>query len=177
MINDINLLVGKDANYLRQKKMLSLARLIAFVSLGIVALFSVIAFFLNSQFSPTLVKREKDAVLQNLSTLSKKQAKLFIVNNRTTNITTILNSRMDYYKILNLILGKVPTEVSIDRIEVDKKKISLTISSSSLIPINTLINNFVDMVRKKEIITSLVLNSLTLSAKTDRYSISLGASL
>lgn len=177
MINDINLLVGKDANYLRQKKLLSLARLIAFVSLGIVALFSVIVFFLNSQFSPTLVKREEDAVLQSLSTLGKKQAKLFIVNNRIQNITTVLNSRVDYYKILSLILGKVPTEVSIDRIEVDKKKISLMISSSSLIPINTLINNFVDMVRKKEIITSLVLNSLTLSAKTGRYSISLSASL
>ncbi|MDO8620797.1 MAG: hypothetical protein Q7R31_00720 [Candidatus Levybacteria bacterium] len=177
MINDINLLVGKDANYLRQKKLLSLVRLMAFASLGIVALLSVIAFFLNSQFSPTEVKKEEDVILQNLSTLSKKQAKLFIINNRIQNITTILNSRVDYYKILNFIIGKIPAEVSIDRIEVDKKKISLTISSNSLIPINTLINNFVDMVRKKETITSLTLNSLTLSVKTSKYSISLDASL
>ena len=149
----------------------------AFVSLGIVALLSVIAFFLNSQFSPTEVKREEDVVLQNLSALSKKQAKLFIVNNRIQSITTILNRRADYYKILNFIIGKIPTEVFIDRIEVDRKKISLTISSNSLIPINTLINNFVDMVRKKETITSLTLNSLTLNVKTGKYSISLDASL
>lgn len=177
MINDINLLVGKDVNYLRQKKLLSLVRLVAFVSLGIVALLSVIAFFLNSQFSPTLVKNQEDTVLQSLSALSKKQAKLFIVNNRIANITNILNSRVDYYKILSVIMGKIPTEVSTDRIEIDKKKISLTISSNSLVPINTLINNFVDMVRKKEIITSLTLNSLTLSVKTGKYSISLDASL
>ncbi len=156
---------------------MSLARTISFASLGIIALFSVIVFFLNNQFSPIEIKNQEDAVLQNLSSLSKKQAKLFIVNNRIGNITTILNSRMDYYKILSLILGKIPTELSIDRIEVDKKKISLTVSSGSLIPVNTLINNLIDMVRAKQTITSLVLNSLTLSAKTGRYSISLDASL
>lgn len=177
MINDINLLVGKDANYLRQKKLLSLVRIIAFTSLGIVAILSVIVFFLNSQFSLASVKSQEDAVLQNLSSFSKKQAKLFIVNNRITNIATILNRRADYYKILSLILDRVPTDVSINRIEIDKKKISLTVSSNSLSPINILINNFVDMVRKKETITSLVLNSLTLNAKTGRYSISLDASL
>lgn len=177
MINDINLLVGKDANYLRQKKLLSLARIIAFTALGIVAILSVIVFFLNSQFSLTSVKSQEDAVLQNLSSFSKKQAKLFIVNNRITNIAAILNRRVDYYKILNLILDRVPAEVSINRIEIDKKKISLTVSSNSLSPINILINNFVDMVRKKETITSLVLNSLTLNAKTGRYAISLDASL
>lgn len=177
MINDINLLVGKDANYLRQKKLLSLARIIAFTTLGIVAVLSVIVFFLNSQFSLASVKSQEDAVLQNLSSFSKKQAKLFIVNNRITNIATILNRRADYYKILSLILNRVPAEVSINRIEIDKKKISLTVSSNSLSPINILINNFVDMVRKKETITSLVLNSLTLNAKTGRYSISLDASL
>ncbi|MEK7450645.1 MAG: hypothetical protein AAB662_01755 [Patescibacteria group bacterium] len=177
MTNDINLLVGKDANYLRQKKILSLARLMAFVSLGIVVLLSVIAFFLNSQFSPTLIKSQEDAVLQSLSKLSKKQAKLFIVNNRITNIATILNKRVDYYKILSLILDKIPTNVSIDKIEVDKKQISLTISSNSLIPIDALINNFVDMVKNKKLINSLTLNSLTLNAKTSQYSISLSASL
>ena len=170
-------MVGKDANYLRQKKILSLARLMAFVSLGIVVLLSVIAFFLNSQFSPTLIKSQEDAVLQSLSKLSKKQAKLFIVNNRITNIATILNKRVDYYKILSLILDKIPTNVSIDKIEVDKKQISLTISSNSLIPIDALINNFVDMVKNKKLINSLTLNSLTLNAKTSQYSISLSASL
>ncbi len=177
MTNDINLLVSKDANYLRQKKILSLARLVAFTSLGIVTLLSVIAFFLNSQFSPTLIKSQEDTVMQSLSKQSKKQAKLFVVNNRITNITTVLNKRVDYYKILSLILDKIPTNVSIDRIEVGKKQISLTISSNSLIPIDTLINNFVDMVRNKKLINSLTLNSLALNAKTSQYSISLSASL
>lgn len=177
MTNDINLLVSKDANYLRQKKTLSLVRLVAFAFLGIVTLLSVIAFFLNSQFSPALIKNQEDTVLQSLSALNKKQAKLFVVNNRVTNIATILNKRVDYYIILNNTLDKIPTNVSIDRIEVDKKQISLTISSNSLIPIDTLINNFVDMVKNKKLINSLTLNSLTLNAKTSQYSISLNASL
>lgn len=175
MNSDINLLSNVDTGLQRQKKWEKVLRILSFLSLIFVGLSSIIVFLLSQQFSLSSITKEQQLVLQKISNLRKKEAKLLVINNRLRGIFDILNKRLDYSKTTNSILQKVPSEVMIEKLAIDNNKVFLTASSDSLLSINNLIDSLIDMAKKKETITFIVLNSLSLSEKTSRYLINLEA--
>lgn len=177
MSTDINLLLRTDEESLKQKRRVKIFNVAAGLSLGVIILMSLGIFMMIQIVNPDLIKTEQEKVLVKMSQFQNRQAKLFVANDRVENIDKILNSRKDISKITDGLLAKVPSSLVIDSLEVDSKTVAISGQSRSLFTIGEFINNLTDMVRNKEIIKSLTLNSLILDTGKGTYQISLKSEL
>ena len=76
---------------------------------------------------------------------------------------------------MNAFLQKIPQDTSVDSFGVDKNKIVLTVSSDSLSSMDDLIDSFIDMVEKQQIIKNLTIESLTSDRISGIYILSIKA--
>lgn len=177
MSTDINLLLRIDEESLKRKKRIKILNFIAFMLLIGVGVISLITFLLIQVINTPSIKKEQDDIAGKISQSQSKRIKLFVLNNRINNIQEILGKRKDLSKAMNAILEKTPNGLSIEGLEIDDKVIVMTAQSTSLFPIGELINNLTNMVRKKEIINSLTLNSLVFDESKNSYQVSIKSEL
>lgn len=177
MSTNINLLLRTDEESLKRKKRARILNFIAIVSLAAVGLISLSIFILIQAVSLSSIKKEQEDVLGKISQFQSRQAKLFILNDRVENIDRILKTRKNLSGIMDKLLAKVPSRLSIDGFEVDGKSVVITGQSKSLSIIGEFINNLTDMVRKKEVIRSLTLNFLQLDESKNTYRVSVKSEL
>ena len=78
---------------------------------------------------------------------------------------------------MSSLLTRVPVDLSVTDFELDDKSVIITGQSKSLFTIGEFINNLADMVRKKEIIKSLTLTSLSLNDVVGAYEVSVKSEL
>lgn len=177
MSADINLLLRTDEESLKRKRRIKILKFAAIASLIGVGSISLVIFILIQVFNPASIKKEQADVLTKISRLQSRQAKLFVLNDRVENIDKILKTRKDLTKTMNGLLVKIPNQLSIDDLEVNDKSVIISGQSKSLFAIGEFINSLTDMVRNKEIIKSLTLNSLILNESKNVYQISVRAEL
>jgi hypothetical protein len=174
---NINLILRTDEETLKHKKIVKILNSIAIMSLTGVGLISLCIFILIQAVNFPSVKKEQEDILKKISQFQNRQAKLFVLNNRVENIDKILKTRKDIPKTMNNLLAKIPSQLSVDSFEVNDKSVIISGQSESLYTIGEFIDNFTNMVRKKEIIKSLTLNSLTLDGVRNVYQISITSEL
>ena len=172
MSTDINLLLRTDEESLKQKRRIKILNFTAVASLIGVGLISLGIFILIQIVNPESLKKEQEDMLGRISQFQNRQVKLFVLNNRVENIEKILKIRKDLSKAMNGLLAKIPSNFSIDTFEIDDKMVIIAGQSNSLFTIGEFINNLTDMVRNKEIIKSLMLNSLVMDEGKNAYQIS-----
>ena len=177
MSSEINLLSNRNEGLLKREKQIKGFRFAAGISLFLVILCSLVSFLLSRSLSYDLAKKNQDSILQEISLLRNKQTKLIFVRDRLEGIAGIIQQRVHYSRTINLVLGKIPEEVSVESMLVSKKNLNITISSTSLTSIDAVTRNLTDLVSRKEVIKKLVLESLTLSPKDGRYLVSLAGDL
>ena len=177
MSNDINLISNKDAASLNAKKRLKQIRIIAIASLVVVALLSIIIFIINSQTSLSGIKKDQNSTIQSISYLNKKSAKLAIINNRLKDISDIMEKRKNYTNTINTLLQLMPPGVSTTTLELSKKDVVLIVHSNSLLSIDKFLNSIIDLSSKKQVISSVIIESLIINQKTGSYSLSLKTTL
>ena len=175
MNTNINLLLHADEQELRRRKRVKSLNFIAIMFLVGVGGISFLLFFLIQIINPLSIKREQSDIREKISKSQNKQAKLFVLNNRINNIEKILQKRIDLGRVTNFLLAKTPGKLFIEDLEVDDKTVRLTAQSTSLLAIGELINNLTDMVRKKEIISSLTLSTLVFDEGKNSYQVSIKA--
>jgi hypothetical protein len=177
MSTNINLLLRTDEESLKRKKRTKILNIIAIISLTSVCLISIIIFILIQIANPESIRKQWEDVLNQLAQFKNRQDHLFVVNNRVENIDKLLRVRKDLSKTTNSLLAKMPSQFSVNNFEVDDKLVVISGQSMSLFAIGEFINNLTDMARKKEIIKSLTLNSLSLDVGRNTYQISVKADL
>ena len=165
MSNGINLLATTNKGLGKNEGKVKTLKLIALISIILVGLSSVTVFLLTRQFSVSSIENQQKSILQQMKIASKKETKIVIINNRLKAISDILLQRIDYSQIVKALSNKIPAEVSVDKLVISDKKISIMVSSASLLSINTVIDNFVDMAKKKDMISSVILDSLSMDKK------------
>src|SRR3989338_9213399 len=101
MNENINLLVKKDHNVLKEQKKLKVFRLIAGGFLVALLLTSLAIYLLNLQLSNTSLDEDRESALSDILPFRKKEAKFSIVNNRIDNISKVLDKKLDVSKIEN----------------------------------------------------------------------------
>lgn len=175
MNTNINLLIQTNEESLRRQKRVKRLNFIAATLLVGVSAMSLIIFLLIQIISPSTILREQNNIIKKISQFQNRKAKLFILNNRVENIEKILAKRKDLARITNVMLAKTPSRLSIEDLEVDDKTVIMTAYSTSLSAIGELINNFTDMVHKKEIISSLTLSTLVFDESKNSYQVSVKA--
>ena len=176
MNRGINLVLTEEAEELKHKKRVKKSRLIAGGSLLVVLLISLSIYFLNLRFSPSSIEEDKNALSSQLSPLREKEAKLKVVSDRLNNISLLQERRTDVHKIVDTFLAEVPIGLSVDGLEFTDGLIAVKVSSDSLILIDEFIGNLIDMAERKEIVGTLILNSLDV-AEAGKYSVSINVGL
>ncbi len=177
MSTNINLLLHTDEESLRKNKIIKSLNFAAITSLVGVGLVSIVIFILIQVINPSSVRREQENVSRNISQFQGRQAKLFVFSNRVENIDKILKIRKNLPSTINGLFAKIPGQLAVDDLEIDDKSVVITAHSRSLAVIGEFVSNFTDLVRNKEIIKSLTLNSLTLDENLSGYQISIQSTL
>lgn len=177
MNDSINLAKAESSGDLRKRKKILILRTISFIFVGFVGIVSIILFILYARISVSSVKREQAKVTQSIALQKDKLAKFNLLNDRLRGINKILMERKNYTNILNSLLGLIPTGASPSVLNINKDGISITITSSSLLPLNKFIDNTVDLTSKKSLIREMVIESLVIDSKTGIYSLSIKAKI
>jgi hypothetical protein len=162
MNTNINLLLQTDEESLRRKRRIKTFNFVAVASLVVIGLISLGIFMLIQIVYPESLKKEREDLLSKMSQFQNRQYNLFILDDRIGNISQIIGKGRNLPSTMNNILAKIPSQFSIDNFEIDDKTLVISGQSKSLFTVGELINNLTDMVKRKEIIKSLTLNSLTL---------------
>lgn len=173
MKSEINLLSPAQTDRTKSSGTLRILRIAAISCLSVLLGISIILFFLSRALSPVAIKEKENEVLYSLSLLHKKEAKLVVINDRVRDIPNLLQARPNFDISINAILQKIPEGVSINSMAVDKDKIVLTVSSSSLLSINNLMKSLIDMAKNRKIIKNVTVDSLTADIKGGGYSLSI----
>lgn len=174
MRNEINLLPSLQTET-ESSGTLKILRILAIGSLLFMLSASVILFLLSQQLSPFRLKKQEKEILYNLSQLHQKEAKLFVVNDRAKSISGIIAGRHNYGLWMDVFLKQIPSDASINSMTINKDKITLTASSKSLLSINTLLNNLIELAKGKKIIKDITIDGLTADVKNGGYSLSISS--
>lgn len=170
-MNDINLVSGKSLDVEREAKRLRYLRISALVLLFVVALISVVFFVITITLPISSVKKEQQKALTGISQLHNKLTAYALINERLTNISSIMLNRKDYPQMTNKILDIIPQDVEAGSINLDSGVFSMAIYSDSLFPLNTIINDMVELSNKEQVIKNLSIKSLTFDATSGKYSL------
>lgn len=175
MNESINLVEAQDKERLKHYRKIYALRVISLVFASFVAVISVILFFLYIRISPSSIKEEQVKVIQSIAFQKNKLAKLNLLNDRLRGINQVLKERKNYTTALNSLLEQVPEGARAQTLSISKTGVSLTVTSTSLLPINKFLNNVLELSSNKQFIREMIIESLTIDSKTGTYSLSIRA--
>jgi len=177
MNSSINLVKGDTRENLGRAKRTFILRIISIVFLSFIFFLSVVLFLLNLRVSVNSIKKDQAATLRSISLEKNKFAKLNLINDRLKGIRDILRDRKNYTNTLDTLLSQIPQGVTTSSLRIEKKDVTLTVNSLSLLPINRFLNNIIDLSVKKSVVKDMTIESLTIDSKTGIYSLSVKAKI
>lgn len=177
MSSDINLVAGGLGHTSKKEKGLYNLKLIATSLIVGIGVISVFLFILNRLFSPESIVKEQNNVRASILSVQEKQAKLIVLNQRLNDVSNIVSKRANYDIVLGNILSQSPSGIQTVSLAVDKGKISMIVSSNSLISINEFIEMLAGMVSKKEFLQNVTINSLSLNSRASSYTLTMELNL
>lgn len=169
MNKSINLVSNRNEQVERELLILKIVRVVSVSLLITISVIAISAFILSTQISLSRIKEEENATLSQISALHDKLTTYSLTKDRLTNIARILSTRRDYGKHINAILEKVPQELSLEAISIEKEIITINVSGKSLIPINKLIDDISLLGKEKKLLNNVKLQSLSLDVKSGKY--------
>lgn len=178
MNKGINLLPNLRKDRAHRRKTVLIVRLASILFLFIVSIFAITLFIIESQ-SPIASLRQQEAdLLSNLAQLKTKRAKVITINDRSKNISDIINKRTDFYTISGVVISKIPKDVTSGSLEVDlKKTITMSATSPSLLAISTFLDNLVNITGEKKFFSKLTVGGISFQSKGNSYSLTVKADL
>lgn len=175
MNSSINLLAPSQLVKVKEVRIVRLLKLAAIISVCFVGLSSIAIFIILLQISPTSIKKEEIKVLASISAEKQKEGKIILINNKMQDIQDIIDKRADYEKLVETIMANIPEKSEISTLSISESKLSFTVQSKSVSSLNKLVDNFLGMAIKKNIIKNLTIDSITLDPKNGNYTISIAA--
>jgi Tfp pilus assembly protein PilN len=177
MNNYINLVQSKDEEKVEEKKRIKILNVIAASFLTIIVFCAIIIFIISSQFSLSSIKRDQNAAIFGISQLKNKAGKLITVNDRLRGISDILDNRKDYSAASNALLELVPQGISIKAFSLNKDNVKMTVSSDSLLLVNSFLNTLIDSSAQKKVIKDLVMEGIIFNIKKSEYVMSISGTI
>jgi hypothetical protein len=177
MSNSINLITPQKEGLERRQRTVKILRIISISFLLATFLLSLILFIISSRLSISDIKKQENSASDSLGLVHNKFAKLILVKDRMDNIQIIIKQRKNYQNLINSILKVVPQDSSINSLGIEKDKITLIVSSPSLLSINKFLDDIVTFSKNKKVINNVIINSLTVDQGLGRYILSVGGDI
>lgn len=170
MYNEINLVTDKDSSS-KERSRLKRIRTISYLLLFTVTVFSILLFIVNLRYSVNSVKQKQTSVMNNLSIYNDNIVKIIFLNLRLADLKSIVSGRTNYQDTLEKFLLTVPSNVTIQGFAMENGKLSMTITSESLLNLNEYLNQILK-VADEEGMSDVRLSALT--SQSSGYSMSVG---
>lgn len=177
MNSSINLLKTESKENPKRKKTTYILKIISIIFIFFVGLISIVLFVLNSRISISSVQNEEAVVLKNIAAQKDRLSKYYFLNDRLKGIEKVIKDRKNYTDVLNNLVSQIPQDTQVGSLEIDKGDISLSVSSSSLLPLNKFLNNMIDLSLNKHVIHNMTIESLTIDSQTGKYSLAIKAKI
>lgn len=175
MSNSINLVSTKNEQIEREQKVLLAVRVIAVSMLTTVAIISISAFVIGITNPLSQIKQQENSTLSGISSLHNKLTSYYLIKDRINNISNLETTRKDYTKSMDLLLSQAGSDINVNSISIEKNVITIEFISSSLVPLNKMIDDSFAQSSKGKIIKNVKLDSLSLDAREGLYSVVLEA--
>lgn len=172
MKSDINLISLSQTELVKEDRLVKLLRTFAIISIVAVTIISLVIFIIIQSISPAEVRKQEGAIEGVISSLHTKEAKIVIVNKKIKDIKNIISKRPKYDSIVSDIANIIPGDVSMNSLNVNEKKVKLIVTSSSLLSINSFLDNLFDMVANKKIIGNLTIDGISEQGGNGAYTMS-----
>jgi len=177
MSSSINLVSNKNVALERQLERLKIVRITALVSLAVVLSASILVFVLNLTLPLGSVKKDQQMTIVNISLQHKKLVTYTLINDRVKNLSSVISQRKNYVSQIDEVLGKVPKDVSVDALEIQLGKMSMSISATSLVPINKFIDDMVALGDRGKVLKNIIIQGLSLDTSGGKYTLSMQANI
>lgn len=177
MSNDINLITKKAVKFesVPNDRLLIILRISSVVSLIVVVFSVLLLFLLRSQSALASLESQHKTLTSQISALHPRAAKYVLIKNRLQYISGLLDKRSDIEKMLSTVLQDIPQDVSISSLSVTKNSAVVTITSASLVSINTIINHFTDLALVNKLFATVGMDTLNFDTSSKLYSVSIKA--
>jgi len=133
---------------------------------------AVVIFIINMTYNVANVQKDEESTLVQIEQYKQKSAELFVVNNRLSNISSVISKRKDYSSLIKSILAIIPDGANSNGMELNEEATSLSLTSTSLLPLQTFLDSAKSLIAKKQLIKNVVINYLSANEKTGKYSLS-----
>ena len=157
---DINL--ASKTSESSKDALLRKTKTISFIILFAVGLLSLVLFLVNLRFSANYVKREQNKLIEDLSAYDETASRIFLLNQRLSNISSILSLRKKHHEKADKIVEKIPSSVAIEEFQIDDSGIIMEVNSSSLLELNNFLNGMLSL-SKSKVFSTVVLDGLSYS--------------
>lgn len=175
--------MNENINFLRNKRssvkknpVERILRICAIGTLFFVAFTAIVMFILRTQSRLSALEQEENQLQKNLSLIRDRTVKYLLVQDRVKSISQVLKTRLSINSIVEKIMTQIPKDVTLTALSIDKKKVIINLSSSSLASLNTYTNRISDTENTATIFRSVVMDNLTYDGKS-RYTMQIDAEL
>ena len=173
MNREINLLRSQKKSFLQKAAFLNRFRLVAFSMLGIVAVLSVIVFFLIITSVKTSLLQEKENANKRLAALDKKSLQVLLVKTNLKDIESFLGKKSSLDVIIQFISAYVPSSIKIDLLSIDKKSVTMNITGSSLPAFTEFFDKLITLGIQQKLFDRVIIDSFSVDPSTSMYMVSL----
>lgn len=133
---------------------------ISFITLFAVGFFSLILFFIDYRFSASYVRGQQNKLIADLSEYDETASKIFLLNQRLTDISELLSQRKKHHEKAEKIVEKLPTSVAISEFQIDESGVVMSVSSASLLELNNYLNHILSL-SKSKVLGAVILDRLS----------------
>jgi len=127
----------------------------------------------NYQTRVSQLQDQQSKLVSSLNQYKSRYANVALLNNRVASTNKILSQRLSYDKVLKVILSQSSDQLVFTNLDIQTKTVSISVSSTSLTPINSFTNNLKSLVNKKNTFSSVSQNKLNYDQISNTYSVTL----
>ncbi|HSA84281.1 MAG TPA: hypothetical protein VLF20_05375 [Patescibacteria group bacterium] len=170
MNKGINLLGGERLRTVSASlRQIRVVRVIALsVLFGISGLSFILFLLIALSPLPILQEQEREAK-RNISEYHTDMAQLALITDRLQASKQVLSTRSDYSAVLSQLLSIMPSEITVTGLVVQQKEFTLTVSSASLLALDTFFTNIVDMSKQEELFSKTLITKFLYNETTGSY--------
>lgn len=163
MNDEINLLIRTQTSETALLKRLKTLRLVAIGFLSLTTIAALVLFFLTTLSPLQKLKQEEAVANARLDEMKTKMAKLFLVKERTTELSTLINARKEFNVIIDTLREQLPEGAEISGLKSDKQVVEFTLSAASLQDMESILTKMAALSDKQKKYSIVILKGLSLS--------------
>jgi len=141
--------------------------------LFIVSVTSVILFILVALSPLPALQRQEATLNQNLTLSKTDMVKYALLQERTTDISSLLTKRHTLNQTISLIQSKLPNDISVTALQGDTGVLTITVESPSLQSIDSFLSGLISLVQAKKMFKQISVTELTVDQSSNDYLASL----